>query len=58
MLMESVRARDPDAYLVRGRELAFLANTLVAGCSIQSRSFTSRFSQLDAVREFMVRRLR
>jgi hypothetical protein len=27
-------------YLARSQELAFLANTLVAGCSIQSRSFT------------------
>jgi hypothetical protein len=29
-------------YVVRCQELAFLANTLVAGCSIQSRSFTPR----------------
>jgi hypothetical protein len=40
MLLESVRDSDPDAYLARGRELTFLANTLVAGCSIQSRAFT------------------
>jgi hypothetical protein len=29
-----------DAYLTRSRELAFLANTLLAGSSIQSRPFT------------------
>ena len=40
ILLESVRDSDPDAYLARGRELTFLANTLVAGCSIQSRAFT------------------
>jgi Family of unknown function (DUF6178) len=40
MLMECVGDDDPAAYLERGRELAFLANTLVAGCSIQSRPFT------------------
>src|SRR6185503_6503406 len=39
-LMEYVLERHPDVGLGRGRELAFLANTLVAGCEIQSRSFT------------------
>ena len=39
-LMESVRDSDDTRYFVRSRELAFLANTLMAGCSIQSRSFT------------------
>jgi hypothetical protein len=39
-LMENVLERHPDLGLGRGRELAFLANTLVAGCRIQSRSFT------------------
>jgi hypothetical protein len=29
-------------YLERGHELAFLANTLMAGCAIQSRPFTAR----------------
>jgi hypothetical protein len=29
-------------YLERGQELAFLANILMAGCAIQSRSFTAR----------------
>jgi hypothetical protein len=39
-LMESVRDTDDAAYFARSRELAFLANTLLAGCSIQSRPFT------------------
>jgi hypothetical protein len=39
-LMEYVRDHDETAYLARSRELAFLANVLVAGCSVQSRTFT------------------
>jgi hypothetical protein len=39
-LMEHHRQEDEAAFHTRGRELAFLANTLVAGCSIQSRPFT------------------
>ena len=39
-LMEYVRDRDDVRYVVRSQELAFLANALMAGCSIQSRSFT------------------
>ena len=39
-LMKYVRDSDDLKYVVRSQELAFLANTLVAGCSIQSRSFT------------------
>lgn len=39
-LMEYVRDSDDEAYLTRSRELAFLANTLLAGCSVQSRPFT------------------
>jgi hypothetical protein len=39
-LMDHVRAHDETAYLARTRELAFLANSLVAGCSVQSRPFT------------------
>jgi hypothetical protein len=31
---------DEAAYLARGRDMAFLANALLAGCSVQSRSFT------------------
>jgi len=39
-LMAHVRDTDDSAYLTRSRELAFLANTLLAGCSVQSRPFT------------------
>jgi hypothetical protein len=39
-LMAHVRDTDGAAYFTRHRELAFLANTLLAGCSIQSRPFT------------------
>ena len=39
-LMEFLRDHDEAAYLTRSRELAFLANTLLAGCSVQSRPFT------------------
>jgi hypothetical protein len=35
-----VRDADETAYFMRSRELGFLANTLVAGCSVQSRPFT------------------
>lgn len=40
MLMELARDSDETVYVVRSHELAFLANTLLAGCSVQSRSFT------------------
>ena len=39
-LMEFLLRHDETAYLARSRELAFLANTLLAGCSVQSRPFT------------------
>ena len=39
-LMAYVRDTDENAYLTQSRALAFLANTLVAGCSVQSRAFT------------------
>ena len=39
-LMAYVRDADGAAHLTRIRELAFLANVLVSGCSVQSRSFT------------------
>jgi hypothetical protein len=39
-LMMDVRDTDEGAYFARSRELAFLANTLVAGCSLQGRAFT------------------
>ena len=41
-LMEFVLRQDEAAYLTRSRELAFLANTLVAGSSVQARPFTPR----------------
>ena len=39
-LMEFVLHHDETAYLTRSRELGFLANTLLAGSSVQSRPFT------------------
>jgi len=39
-LMKFVLHHDETAYLARSRELAFLANTLLAGSSVQSRPFT------------------
>ena len=39
-LMEFVLHHDEAAYLTRSRELGFFANTLLAGCSVQSRPFT------------------
>jgi hypothetical protein len=39
-LTEFVADHDETAYLTRSRELAFLAKTLLAGCSVQSRAFT------------------
>jgi hypothetical protein len=41
-LMEFVRRDDETTYVTRGRELAFLANTLLSGSSVQSRPFTPR----------------
>lgn len=41
-LLEFVLHADEAAYLTRSRELAFLANTLLAGASVQSRPFTSQ----------------
>lgn len=39
-LMAHVHDTHETAYFTRHRELAFLANVLVAGCSVQSRPFT------------------
>ena len=39
-MMEYLLEHHPDVALPRARELAFLANTLVAGCRLQARSFT------------------
>jgi hypothetical protein len=47
-LIEHVRDTDDNAYFARTREMAFLANTLMAGCSVQSRPFTAREAS-DAV---------
>lgn len=47
-LMEHVRDTDDNAYFTRHREMAFLANTLMAGCSVQSRPFTAQEAS-DAV---------
>ena len=47
-LMAHVRDTDDEAYFARTRELAFLVNTLMAGCSVQSRSFTPQEAS-DAV---------
>jgi hypothetical protein len=47
-LMAYIRDNDDTALLRRSRELAFLANTLVTGCSIQSRAFTPQEAS-DAV---------
>jgi hypothetical protein len=41
-LMEFLLHEDETAYLARSRELAFLGNALLAGSSVQSRSFTPR----------------
>lgn len=41
-LMEFALHHDEAAYLMRNRELAFLANTLLAGGCVQRRPFTSR----------------
>jgi hypothetical protein len=40
-LMQYVNEHDPVAFSSRGGELAYLANTLVAGCSVQGRPFTA-----------------
>ena len=48
-LMEHVRDTDDNAYFTRNREVAFLANTLMAGCSVQSRPFTAQEASDAAV---------
>lgn len=40
--LQFVQDHDPDAHAARSQELAFLANVLVAGCSVQGRPFTTR----------------
>src|SRR5690606_23627774 len=46
-LMQFVLDYDETVYSLRSEELVYLANTLVAGCSIQSRPFTPQ-EALDA----------
>jgi Family of unknown function (DUF6178) len=48
-LMAYLRDTDDTAYFRRSRELAFLANTLMAGCSVQGRSFTAQEASDAAV---------
>jgi hypothetical protein len=40
--LEFALYQDQDAYSARNEELAYLANTLMAGCSIQARPFTAQ----------------
>jgi hypothetical protein len=47
-LIAHVRDTDDNAYFARSREMAFLANMLMAGCSVQSRPFTAQEAS-DAV---------
>jgi Family of unknown function (DUF6178) len=47
-LMTYVRDTHETAFFTRSRELAFLANTLLSGCSVQSRPFTPQEAS-DAV---------
>jgi hypothetical protein len=47
--MQFARDCDLAAYSMRSQELAYLANTLVAGCSIQARSFTAQEASDAAV---------
>jgi len=48
-LMEYVHDKNQTAYFARNQELAFLANALVAGCSVDGRSFTVQESWNAAV---------
>jgi hypothetical protein len=47
--LEYALDQDHAAYLARNEELAYLANTLIAGCSIQSRPFTPEEASNAAV---------
>jgi hypothetical protein len=48
-LMHFAAERDYSAYSTRAGELAYLANTIVAGCSIQARPFTAQEASDAAV---------
>ena len=47
--LEFALHQNPEAYQARNEELAYLANTLMAGCSIQSRPFTSQEASEAAI---------
>jgi hypothetical protein len=47
--MQAARERDHDTYFVRSHELAYLANTIAAGCSIQARPLTPQETSDAAV---------
>jgi hypothetical protein len=47
--MQFIADRDHAAFSMRSQELAFLANTIVAGCSIQARPFTAQEASDAAV---------
>jgi hypothetical protein len=47
--MQFAGDRDQAAFSMRGQELAFLANTIAAGCSIQARPFSAREASDAAV---------
>jgi uncharacterized protein DUF6178 len=47
--MQFIGDRDHAAFSMRSQELAFLANTIVAGCSIQARPFTAQEASDAAV---------
>lgn len=48
-LMRGAHDADPAAYAMRSQELAFLANVLLAGCSIQARPLTVQEASNAAV---------
>jgi hypothetical protein len=48
-LMQFARDRDENAFSMRSQEVAYLANTIVAGCSIQARPFTPQEASDAAV---------
>jgi hypothetical protein len=48
-LLQSAFISEPAAYAMRNQEIAYLANTIVAGCSIQARPFTAQEASDAAV---------
>ncbi len=47
--LEFTLYQNPQAYQARNEELAYLANTLLAGCSIQARPFTAQEASEAAI---------